>query len=228
MPYARQLREWTGARLLNLYGPTETNVCAFHEVEPKDFARERPVPIGVASCGDRLEVVTSDGAPAQPGDEGELIVHGPTVMHGYWGQPPQTGPYSTGDLVRVLDDGALDYVGRRDHMVKLRGYRVELGEVESTIVGHPHVGEVAVLVQGQAVESRLVAVVAPAQGCRPPGTIAIKRHCARTLPPYMVVDSVVPVDKLPRTPNGKVDRAHLERLAAMPAGARAESAGAVL
>jgi clorobiocin biosynthesis protein CloN4 len=228
VPYVRRLRAWTGARLLNLYGPTETNVCAFHEVEPKDLERDRPVPIGRASCGDRLEVVTSDGRPARPGDEGELIVHGPTVMHGYWGRQRQTGPYSTGDFVRVLDDGVLDYLGRRDHMVKLRGYRVELGEVESTLLGHADIDEAAVLVQGQAVESRLVAVVAPADGRRPPGTIAVKRHCARTLPPYMVVDSVVAVDKLPRTPNGKVDRARLERLAAMPAGAHAASPGGVL
>jgi clorobiocin biosynthesis protein CloN4 len=116
-----------GVRLLNLYGPTETNVCTFHEVTPEDLARGVPVPIGRACCGDDAWAERDTGGRAGPGEEGELVVSGPTVMAGYWGRPPQRGPYRTGDLVRVRADGGFEYVGRRDHMVKIRGHRVELG-----------------------------------------------------------------------------------------------------
>ncbi|MGH3659784.1 MAG: AMP-binding protein, partial [Micromonosporaceae bacterium] len=117
----RALRRWTSARLLNLYGPTETNVCTFHEVSPADLERDCPVPIGSACSGDTVWAHRPGGTVAGPGEEGELVADGPTVMRGYWGQPPHHGPYHTGDIVRVREDGSFDYVGRRDHTVKVRG-----------------------------------------------------------------------------------------------------------
>lgn len=210
--HVRALAAWTSARLLNLYGPTETNVCTFHEVRPQDLRRDRPVPIGRPASGDRVWVRTPLGEVARPGDEGELVVDGPTVMLGYWGQPRHTGPYHTGDLVRVLDDEVLDYLGRGDHLVKVRGNRVELGEVESVIGTHPAVDQVAVLLAGSGHDARLVAFVVAAPG-QQPGPLAIKRHCARLLPTYMIVDQVTVLPTLPRTENGKADRTALEKLA---------------
>jgi clorobiocin biosynthesis protein CloN4 len=220
--HVRRLAAWTDAPLLNLFGPTETNVCTFHRVRPEDLERDVPVPIGVACSGDTVHVLDEHGAPVPDGEEGELVVDGPTVMLGYHGRAPQRGPYRTGDVVRRRPDGTLDYAGRRDHQVKVRGNRVELGEVESAIAAHPDVEEVAVLVSGQAVEARLIAFVA---GEQPPGTIAVKRACADRLPASMVVDAVQRLDRLPRTPNGKVDRAALlDRVRTRPAPAREEVA----
>jgi clorobiocin biosynthesis protein CloN4 len=204
----RRLAAWTRARLLNLYGPTETNVCAFHEVQPADLERDRPVPIGVPASGDRIWAVRSDGGPAGVGHEGELWVDGPTVMLGYWGREPHRGPYPTGDIVRMLPGGAFDYVGRRDLMVKVRGYRVELGDVESALAAHPDVEEVAVVATGTGVDARLEAFVVPTPG-RAPGVLTLKRHIAERLPPYMIADRIHLIVMLPRTGNGKVDRAAL-------------------
>ncbi|MFI0480123.1 amino acid adenylation domain-containing protein [Actinomadura sp. 9N215] len=204
----RALAGWTSARLLNLYGPTETNVCTSHEVTPADLARERPVPIGFASCGDIVWARRADGHTAGPGEEGELIVAGPTVMRGYWGSPPQDGPYGTGDIVRVLPDGSFDYVGRRDQMVKVRGHRIEPGDVESALAAHPAVAEAAAIATGSGVDSRLVAFVVPRPG-ESPGVLDLKRHSAQRLPRHMIPDETHIVPELPRTANGKVDRARL-------------------
>lgn len=204
----RRLHAWTGARLLNFYGPTETNVCTYHEVQPADLRRGQPVPIGRASCGDRVWAVRDDGTVADVGEQGELLVDGPTVMLGYWGADPHRGPYRTGDLVRVRDDGGFDYVGRRDHMVKLRGYRVELGEIEAVLAAHPGVEQAVALIVGAGMAARLEVVVVPATGATP-SLLQLKRHAAQRLPRYMLPDAVRLVPALPRTPNGKVDRARL-------------------
>ncbi|OLZ60597.1 D-alanine--poly(phosphoribitol) ligase [Streptomyces sp. IMTB 2501] len=208
IPQVRQLVTWTSARLFNLYGPTETNVCTFREVVPADLKRERPVPIGIACSGDRAWAQRPDGEVSGPGEEGELFVDGPTVMLGYWGAEPHRGPYPTGDIVKVLDDGSFDYVGRHDHMVKVRGHRIELGEVEAALSSHPAVAEAAALVVGSGMESRLVACVVP-RNDHEPGVLELRRHCAQRLPRYMLADELRLAAQLPRTRNGKIDRAAL-------------------
>ena len=205
---ARLRRAFPDARLLNLYGPTETNVCAFHEVGEVP-AGVASIPIGRACAGDRIWAVTADGAVVRAGGEGELHVEGPTVMHGYWGQPPQgQRPYATGDIVKLREDGAYDYIGRRDQMVKVRGFRVELGEIEATLAAHPDLTEVAVVVEGDGMAARLVAHVVTTAGRRP-SLVELKRHCAERLPRYMIIDEVRVLDALPRTSNGKIDRRDL-------------------
>ncbi|MFG3252533.1 amino acid adenylation domain-containing protein [Streptomyces sp. NPDC048172] len=201
----RDLAAWTPARMLNLYGPTETNVCTFHEVTKADLARDRPVPIGTPASGDRVWAVRDDGAPAAAGEEGELLVEGPTVMSGYWGGPPQRGPYRTGDLVRVLPGGSFDYLGRRDQMVKIRGHRVELGEVEAVLENHGDIAEAAAVAVGEGVDTRLVAFVAPRAG-REVSVLALRQHLARHLPRSMAADEVRMLSPLPRNGNGKIDR----------------------
>jgi amino acid adenylation domain-containing protein len=202
--YVRSLSGWTGARLLNLYGPTETNVCTYHEVCPADLERDRPVPIGKPCSGDKAWAARPDGGLAGSGEEGELIVDGPTVMRGYWGQRPQVGPYATGDIVRVLADGSYDYVGRNDRMVKVRGHRVELGEVEDALNAHAGVAEAVALTVGEGLDARLVAVVARSPGSDP-GVLTLRRHSAQRLPTYMIPDEIRFVAELPRTASGKAD-----------------------
>lgn len=202
-------------RLLNLYGPTETNVCTWYEVRETSNAlgeRTKPVPIGRASCGDEVWAVKEDGARAAVGEKGELHVAGPTVMLGYWGKEPQgKKPYATGDIVLRIDDHDYEYVGRRDHMVKLRGYRVELGDVEAALLQHAGVrGAAAVVTRGE--EPKLVAFLEARDGAAP-SLLELKRHCAERLPRYMVVDRARLLDALPRTRNGKIDRLALQDLA---------------
>ncbi|MEO6087957.1 MAG: amino acid adenylation domain-containing protein [Umezawaea sp.] len=191
-------KSWPAVRLLNWYGPTETNVCTSYEVTDADLRRTGPLPIGRAASGD---TITLD-------EDGEIVVTGPTVMLGYWAAPRHTGPYRTGDLGRLGDDGELEYVGRIDHMVKVRGHRIELGEIESALVTHPDVADVAVLVVGEGLEARLDAVVV-ADGARRPRPLELKRHCASSLPTYMLFDVLHVVDAMPLTANGKTNRAAL-------------------
>jgi clorobiocin biosynthesis protein CloN4 len=221
----RRMRQaWPLMRLWNLYGPTETNVCTAYEVHDVPEERVLPVPIGQAVSGDRVWAVRADGAVVGPGEEGELLVEGPTVMLGYWGREPQGGrPYATGDLVRRLEDGNYQYVGRRDHMVKVRGHRIELGDVEAALGAHPDVREVAVVVRGEGTAARLVAVVAA--GARRPHLLELKRHCAERLPRFMIVDDVNYLEALPRTRNGKVDRIALGRTASAREGAATAAQG---
>lgn len=207
----RRLASWTEAALFNFYGPTETNVCTHRRVTAADLARDRPVPIGGPSCGSRVWAVRDDGEICGPGERGELVVDGPTVMLGYWGRAPHTGPYRTGDLVTVLPDGTFDYLGRRDGMVKVRGHRVELGEVESALTTHPDVAEAVALVVGSGLDARLVSYLVPETG-RTPGVVSVRRHIAPRLPRHALPDDVRFVPTLPRTSNGKVDRHGLEEV----------------
>lgn len=208
--HLRELRAlWPDKRFLNLYGPTETNVCTYHEVATIEPDRMQPVPIGRACCGDEVWAAKEDGSRAAVGEEGELLVTGPTVMHGYWGQAPQgDAPYRTGDVVRVLEAGEYHYVGRRDHMVKVRGFRIELGEIEAALLAHPSIRDGAAAVEGEGVEARIVGYLVAASG-HPPSLVAIKQHCADRIPRYMIPDQVRWVAELPRTRNGKIDRRRL-------------------
>ncbi len=193
------------ARLLNLYGPTETNVCTWYEVGEIDEDAERPVPIGKACSGDKVWIEDRDGFPVPVGGRGELVVEGPTVMLGYWGARRQRGPYRTGDIAERISPEEYRYVGRRDAMVKVRGHRVELGEVEAALVAHEEIREAAVVVLGTGLDSRLVAAVV-ARADTALGLLEIKRWCAERLPRYMIVHELRVLAELPRSRNGKLDR----------------------
>ena len=150
------------------------------------------------------------------GEEGELVVYGPNVMQGYWNLPQLNARaflvdangrrwYRTGDLVTEDDSGVYTYRGRRDRMVKRRGYRVELGEIEAALMRHPDVQETAVIAgPDPAGGLRIVAFVVVRPG-RSPGIIGLKSHSARSLPPYMVPDSFSILEALPRTSTHKID-----------------------
>ena len=227
---ARLMAELPHPRYLNWYGPTETNVCTAFEVLAGE-AGDAPAPIGKACANTEVFAVTPDGRRvSEPGEEGELYVRGPTVMRGYWGQQAKTREvlvanpfraeydelvYRTGDLVTVDPGGDYSYVGRRDSMVKIRGYRVELGEVEAALYRHPAIAEAAVLpVPDELLGSRLRAVIAASAAGAEGGELTrenVLDHCRQWLPGYMVPDLVEFRQTLPRTSTGKVDRAGLAR-----------------
>jgi amino acid adenylation domain-containing protein len=208
----RLYSHWSSVRYFNLYGPTETNVCTYYEVTTLPDNWNKPVPIGQACSGDHVWIQRMDGSRALPGEEGELMVEGPTVMVGYWGQPPHGNrPYATGDIVCQQADSMYLYLGRRDHMVKVRGYRVELGDIEATLALHSAIHEVAVLVIGTGIDARIVAfITCPAN--QSPSLLELKRYCAERLPRYMIIDDVQMLEALPRTRNGKIDRLALSAM----------------
>jgi len=211
-------------RYYNLYGPTETNVCTYHEI-PKPIPEDRTQPYPIGRCCSHLEcmVVDEQGMPAARGAEGELVVRGPGVTQGYWNLPEQNAKafltdargnlwYRTGDLVNEDADGNYIYLGRRDRMVKKRGYRIELGEIEACLYQHPEVEETGVIaVPDEEYGIRIKAFVS-SRGEKRLSIVALKAFCAGRLPNYMVPDLFVFHPHLPRTSTDKIDYQALKAL----------------
>ncbi|MFE5792220.1 amino acid adenylation domain-containing protein [Streptomyces sp. NPDC056503] len=205
-------------RLVNSYGPTETTIIATTAVLGEQDGSARP-PIGRPIGATTVSVLDRHGGPVPPGTPGELVIGGAGVTDGYLGRPGATarafvpdpdGPpgarrYRTGDLVRRRADGALEFLGRIDDQVKVRGYRVEPGEVEAALLALPGVARAAVTARGDV----LVAHVVPAPGGPVPDADSLGGGLAAVLPPHAVPHAFVLLDALPLTPNGKLDRAAL-------------------
>jgi acyl-coenzyme A synthetase/AMP-(fatty) acid ligase len=207
------------ARFANLYGPTETNVCTWYEVETAPNPESSPIPIGRSIPNDRAYALKDDGTEAQIGEVGELLVRGATVMKGYWGDrirtdrsliidplaPERRDPvYRTGDLVELLEDGSFRYLGRRDAQVKSRGFRIELGDIESALNAHPLVEEAAVIATpDELITNRLVAFVSTTADL---ADLELASFCAERLPQYMIPESFAFLPALPKTYTGKIDR----------------------
>ncbi len=225
----RQLRRlWPHSAMWNLYGPTETNVCTAFRI-PDTIADDRiaPFPIGSVCSPFRARVVDDSGQDVAEGALGELVIAGPGVMRGYFGRADLTASvffrdrdgaawYRTGDL--VVDDGfgCFHFHGRRDRMIKKRGYRIELGEIETVFYRHEGVDRAAVIAKHDDSGVSVAAFIAMKPGCKG-SIIAMKQHCARYLPAYMIPDTITFLSDLPTTSTDKVDYQGLKRLATSPA-----------
>ncbi len=205
------------ARYFNFYGPTETNVCTWYEV-PRGRPLPDSLPIGRPLPGVTALIEREDGSPAEAGQVGELLIRGPTVMHGYRGDPERTQrvlssdrgarTYRTGDLVREAPGGDLIFIGRRDSQIKTRGYRVELGEIEAALNALDAVVEAAVVaVPDETITNRLKAFVVTSTAVTD-GEIA--RLCGERLPHYMIPQEFELREELPKSSTGKVDRRALQ------------------
>jgi amino acid adenylation domain-containing protein len=211
-------------KYFNLYGPTETNVCTYYEIPeqiPDD--RAQPYPIGRVCSHFQAAVFDEQGQAVPAGQEGELHISGAGVMLGYWNLPEQTGRaflldaagrhwYRTGDIVVQAAEGDYTYVGRRDRMVKKRGYRVELGEIEAGLYRHPAVKEAAVVAVTDENGVRVKAYLCCEALESRPSPIELKRFCAENLPSYMIPDLFSFQDSLPKTSTDKIDYQRLQEL----------------
>jgi len=210
-----------GVPLFNLYGPTEAAIDVTSW--PCTDADTDPVPIGRPVWNTRIYVLDAGQAPVPPGVAGELYIGGVQLAHGYLNRPELTaerfvpdpyGPpgarmYRTGDRARWRPDGAVEFLGRADQQLKIRGFRVEPGEVEAALTALPEVAQAAVIGRGQ----RLAGYVVPAPGAHPDAA-GLRDALAATLPAHLVPTDLVILDRLPLTANGKLDRTALPEPAA--------------
>jgi amino acid adenylation domain-containing protein len=226
MKYLRQLADLLPAvDLFNLYGPTETNVCTYYQVERDRLASLEKLPIGVACENTEVFAVSDqDEIVTKAGDGGELCVRGPAVTYGYWADKEKTAKmvvpnrfqpnfnenmYRTGDLVTLAEDGNYYFQGRRDSQIKSRGYRIELGEIESALLSHPGVREAAVIaIPDELVGNRIKAVVA-AHETQELKIVELQQFCGTRIPKYMIPEQIEFCESLPKTSTGKIDRMRL-------------------
>jgi amino acid adenylation domain-containing protein len=227
---AERLDQWHLAvgdtpQLINTYGPTEATVAATAcDLAAPPLAPHAGVAIGSPIAGVAAEVCDRSGRLLPIGVGGELWLGGASLARGYLGRPGLTAQrfvpapglaaggrwYRTGDRARRLAAGALEMLGRFDHQVKVRGFRVELGEIEAVLSGHPGVAEAVVeAVEVAPGDRRLVALFVPADAHRPPAEEELRTWLRRDLPAYMLPAALVPREALPRTVSGKVDRRRL-------------------
>lgn len=222
-----------GVELWNVYGPTETTVWStVHRVEPCDGV----VPIGRPIANTQVYVLDAQGLPVPMGVPGELCIGGLGVAAGYWNRPELTARqfvpdpfdasgssrlYRTGDRVRWRHDGVLEFLGRVDRQVKVRGFRVEPGEIESALAAHPDVAEAAVVAKDDASgQQHLVAHLVPTEG-RSIVPETLRAFLAERLPEAMIPSAFVVLEAMPRTAAGKAD---WQALAAQPCGRLAATA----
>lgn len=207
-------------RLLHVYGPTETTTFASWYEVPLDGAVADSVPIGGPIANTKLYVLDGWGMPLPPRLVGELHIGGLGVALGYAGDAAETQArfsadpfsddpwgrmYRTGDLVRIAEGGEVDFIGRADRQVKLRGFRIELAEIEYALLSHPSVEQAVVRLVEEG-DPRLVAWVSTKD--RPLVETELKRHVSSVLPAFMV-PTIVPVDAIPIGATGKIDTARL-------------------
>ena len=226
------MRQWPHARFSNVYGPAEVNQCTYFHVPPLDEAadadEEQPIPIGAVWENAEGLVVDGKDEIVEPGEVGELLVRTPTMMRGYWRRPDLNAEayyrrpteagaddvfYRTGDLVRAREDGELIFLGRKDRQLKVRGYRVELDDVEHTLSGHAAVEEAAAFpVRSDGANDHIEAAII----ARPETSVTpeeLQSFLADLLSWYAVPARISVLDELPRTTSGKIDRRRLQSMA---------------
>jgi amino acid adenylation domain-containing protein len=224
----------------NLYGPTEASVEVTFWPCPRENERGL-VPIGRPISNTRAYVVDTAFHPVPAGAPGELLIGGVSLARGYLGRPDLTGErfvpdpfaprpggrlYRTGDLARHLPDGTIEYLGRIDNQVKLRGFRIEPGEIEARLREHPGIADAVVAVQGPVPDGqRLVAFLVPRGETLPPDS-ALRAFLNERLPDFMTPAVFLQLAQMPLTPSGKVDRRALPQAAPGTGEAAGEAAGA--
>lgn len=208
-------------RFTNVYGPAEAPSCTCYDLPPYPHAFDEPIPIGTVSVNSADLIVNADDDECTIGEPGELCVRSSTLTRGYWNRPDLNervylykesyGPFPdvffrTGDIVVRHDDGLLRFLGRRDRMVKVRGNRVELDEVETALATHAGVLEAAAFVLPDDQGSKMILAAVKLQHADTVTAAALNKHAKTKLPGYALPHQLFIVDKFPRTSSGKIDR----------------------
>lgn len=224
--YLRALMQaWPQARFCNVYGPAEVNQCTyFHLNEPP--TEDVPIPLGQIWENTKMLVVDENDEEVSAGENGELLIRSATMMQGYWNRPDLTDNafyrhrtasglqetyYRTGDLVRTDEAGQLHFLGRRDHQIKTRGYRVELDAVEGLLTAQPAVKEAAVFPYKNSGGELMIKAAAVLHGKETLTEKDLLATLKANLPWYAVPQSIYIVENFPRTGSGKTDRPTLKK-----------------
>jgi amino acid adenylation domain-containing protein len=230
----RAIAELPGCRVNNIYGPTENTTFTSWQPLPDGWHTELPIPIGTPIANTRVHVLDANGQPSPIGVPGELYTGGDGVALGYLGRPeltaerfvrdpfsadPSARLYRTGDRVRWLASGVIEFLGRLDQQVKVRGFRVEPGEIEAALAAHPAVREAAVVARkmeegetqliGYYVAHAAVSGANTGVATMPLTSASLRTYLRERLPEYMVPSALVPLDEMPVSATGKVDRGAL-------------------
>jgi amino acid adenylation domain-containing protein len=218
-----------GCALVNHYGPTEGHVVSAYTLAGPPAQWPALPPIGRPIANARIYLLDRKDQPVPIGVPGELHIGGASLARGYlnapeltgerfvpdpFSQAPQARMYRTGDLARHLPDGEIEYVGRSDHQMKIRGFRVEPGEIEAALREHPDVADAVVVGREDEADGKRLVAYLVGEELAPSGD-AMREHLRRTLPEYMIPSAFEFLDAFPVSPNGKVDRI---RLALTPLG----------
>jgi amino acid adenylation domain-containing protein len=214
-----EVRKLTRAKIYNMYGPTETTIWS----TVKDLTEETAVNIGTPIANTQVYIVDPNNRSQPVGVIGELCIAGDGLARGYWkraeltaekfvSNPFQTGTqmYRTGDLARWLPDGNIEFLGRNDHQVKIRGYRIELGEIENLLLRHEAIRGAVVVDHTGA--NGLKSLCAYFEAERELTVVELREYLGQSLPDYMIPGSFIQLEKIPQTPNGKVDRKALPQI----------------
>jgi acyl-coenzyme A synthetase/AMP-(fatty) acid ligase len=209
----------------NLYGPTETNVITHYQVPRVPAEQADAIPIGKACANTEVFALNPEGERiTRPGQIGELFARGSCVAQGYWGDLEKTDRsfvlngtqanfrermFKSGDLVTLDEEDNYIFLGRQDHMVKSRGFRIELAEIETALYHHPEIKEAAVVaIPDEMVGNRLKAFVVMDSNSQC-GSIELKNFCSKRIPKYMIPETIDFLETLPKTSTGKIDRPQL-------------------
>jgi amino acid adenylation domain-containing protein len=212
-----KLTEFIKGKIYNLYGPTETTVWS----TVKDVTGEKTINIGKPIANTRVYILWKTGMLQPVGVAGELCIGGEGVARGYLGKVQLTAErfmidpfvkkeriYRTGDIARWLSDGNLEFIGRKDHQVKIKGFRIELGELENILLNHKDIKEVAVVVREDPGGDKYLCACIVAE--KPLSEFEVRENLSRQLPIYMIPSYFVQLEKMPLIPNGKLNRKVLE------------------
>jgi amino acid adenylation domain-containing protein len=213
----------------NLYGPTEATIyCLYHRITAEDLAGDKPIPIGIPYENTEAFVIGADGKEAKVGESGELVLRGSHIAAGYYKNPEKTEAafknhplfphlnekvYFTGDVCKKDERGRFHFLGRKDDLIKSRGYRIELNEIDLGLasLGNVLVESISVAIPDPLIENKLYAAVVLAEG-KTLSDADIKTHLKSRIPEYMVPDEILFLPSLPKTSSGKISRTLLADL----------------
>jgi amino acid adenylation domain-containing protein len=227
------MQHWPQARFSNVYGPAEVNQCTYYHLPTLPDEADESIPLGQIWDNTEGLVVNEADELVASGEVGELLIRSPTMMRGYWKRPDLNQQafyyrpsfteqndqqqnhfdrfYRTGDLVKLQADGQYQFIGRKDHQIKTRGFRVELGEIEIALLSHEQVAEAAAFLGAELEGSQQIEAAVLLKSGASLTVSALLEHIQNRLPWYAMPTQLVIVDTFPRTRNGKIDRQQLAK-----------------